>query len=185
MLRRGCGSALDDEIQRRMKAGLLVSDELMNALLEARLRRPDCEDGFILDGFPRSIAQAHYLNALLSELGMQRPLVLHILVPEEEVLARLTHRLECPLCGLTISVDGDPDSCKCTCALDGTPLIHRKDDNAETIRQRLRIYNTNLAGLVAFYQGERYHEVDGSGTPAEVSGRAVSIIETAAASAHS
>lgn len=180
MLRRGCGSDVDDEIQRRMKAGLLISDELIGSLLAARLRSPDCRDGFVLDGFPRSVAQAKFLLTLLPELGMQPPIVLHIKISEEQVLARLTHRLECPLCGQTISVTGNPDDYKCVCSLDGTPLVHRKDDNAETIRARLRVYNENLVDLVQFYQGDRYYVVDGSGTPAAISDQIIARIQRAA-----
>ncbi|MBV9268710.1 MAG: nucleoside monophosphate kinase [Acidobacteriaceae bacterium] len=178
MLRHGTGCAFDKTIQRTMQAGQLISDELMNHLLGARLKRPDCANGFILDGFPRSVSQAEYLKSFLKDLGMPRPIIFHLTVPDAEVVRRLTHRLECPTCGETISVDGDPDVITCTCSHDGAKLGHRDDDVAETIYTRLKSYKATVAEMVRIFAGDSYFEVGAMEAPNSVAAHLAELVRT-------
>lgn len=179
MLRHGCGSDLSDEIERRMKAGLLIPDSLINDLVAARLENADCQNGFLLDGYPRSLAQARYLDWFLHDLGMYRPIVFHLTIPDAQVIARLSRRLECPLCGKTFALEGTPDSGNRRCSDDGTPLKHRSDDNVDAIAQRLKVYNAKVAAMIEFYEGERYYKIDANQTPAAITDHIVFLVRSA------
>ena len=140
------------EIGLRAKAimdrGELVSDEVMIGIVRERLNRADCATGFILDGFPRTVAQADALDAILAE----RPplVVIDIAVPDDELMRRMLTRLVCKNCGTTAepgSMAKAGDACmKC-----GGPLIQRSDDNEATVRERLRVYAANTKPLLDYY----------------------------------
>jgi len=148
--------------------GELVGDDVINPILTARISRPDCRGGFILDGYPRTVAQAARLDQLLDGLGMPRPTILHLTVPPPQLLARLTGRMQCSFCGRTYNVHYRLPAHKGFCDDDGMPLIRRADDREEVIRERLGRHTRDIAPVVAYYREADLHRVDGSGAPGAV-----------------
>jgi adenylate kinase len=145
-----------------MERGKLVPDDLLIALVGERIARPDCAHGFILDGFPRTLAQAEGLVGM----GLGSPSdwsVFEIEVPREELLRRLSGRRWCPRCQATYHITSRPPRREEVCDLDGTPLVQREDDKEAVVAQRLRDYEEQTAPLVAYYR-ERAHVrgVDGN-----------------------
>ncbi len=155
------GDLLRDEIKREtetgrfaagiMKEGKLVPDQLVADLVRARLQEPDCENGFILDGYPRTIAQAELLNAALASLGRKLDKVIYLSAPEELLMQRLTARMNCKDCGVTYNKlfavpakDGVCDQCS-------GALIQRPDDSPETAQKRLKVFNDQTAPLIEYY----------------------------------
>lgn len=151
------GSELGLEFKRYTDQGMLVPDQLVVALLEERLAQPDCAEGFILDGFPRTIEQAEYLDR--SSFGIDR--VINIEVDDELVIARLSGRRFCPNCKAIYhivntkpQVEGVCDHCK-------TALAIRADDNIDTIKHRLEVYHAQSEPLVRYYK-DKLLPVDGT-----------------------
>ena len=136
---------LGREVAATIASGALVSDELISNLVRARLSQADTAGGFLLDGYPRTIAQAHILDALQPAL-----IVAHIDVPDEEIVRRLSSRRICRSCGLTQSVtEDDPRG---DCPYCGGTLARRDDDDAETVRKRLKTYAEVAGPLIAHYR---------------------------------
>ena len=165
----------DDEIGRQirqlMKSGKLVPDELVNRLVEIRLQNPDCRDGVILDGYPRTLAQAGVLLEMLRLRGMA-PVVVHLMVDYEKIVARLSGRRQCPVCGTLYSVSTNPPKVAGICDLDGTALVTRDDDREDVIRERLHQYELQTRPLLEFFgkAGVRIFEIaGGSADPASIS----------------
>jgi adenylate kinase len=157
-----------------MDAGGLVSDEIMVGVVRERLDEPDAERGYILDGFPRTEAQAHALAGITGE----RPLdvVLNLDVPEAVVIERITKRRVCRSCGRIYSVDSPPAR-DWTCDTDGGEVVQRDDDTEDAVRKRLELYAAETLPLVAFYEsGGQLVQVDGLGTADEVFDRVVDAI---------
>jgi adenylate kinase len=171
MLRRECcsGSPLGRSLKAILAAGQLVNDDLMNEAVARRLSQPDCHDGAILDGYPRTLAQARYLEGLLGKLGMPLPKVIHLEVTADEILARLARRLECPKCGKIFVEDSSSGSRRVRCDRDGSRVVRRSDDNAASVAQRLQVYEVSSAEVVKFYDGPGYHRVAGNRSPEEIS----------------
>ncbi len=149
------GTALGRKTKATMDAGELVSDDLMIALISARIDEPDCADGFILDGFPRTVAQAEALDAMLAEKGLSLDRVIAMEVDDEALIERLTGRFSCANCGagyhVTLqrpSVDGVCDRCG------GNEFDRRADDNEETVRSRLLAYRRQTAPLLPYYRAK-------------------------------
>jgi adenylate kinase len=138
----------------RMEAGELVPDEVVCGIVEERINQPDCKDGFILDGFPRTISQAQFVDRTLAAKGEGRPLVLDIEVSEELLLKRLTGRATCPICGEIYNIHSNPPKVEGICDKDGGKLLHRADDNEATIRQRLEAYHRQTSPLIEYYRGQ-------------------------------
>jgi adenylate kinase len=138
----------------RMEAGELVPDEVVDGIVEERINEPDCKDGFILDGFPRTISQAQFVDRILAAKGEGRPLVLDIEVSEEVLLKRLTGRRTCPVCGEIYNIYFNPPKVEGICDKDGAKLLHRTDDNEATIRQRLEAYHKQTSPLIEYYRGQ-------------------------------
>jgi adenylate kinase len=159
--------------RERMDQGLLVPDEVVIGIVEERLARPDCAGGFILDGFPRTVAQAEALDAMLARA--QRPLdrVLSLVAPTEVVVQRLTTRLECPVCHRTYNPDGVPPKDARYCDdHPATELIHRTDDDPDKVRKRIEVFHAQTAPLVSYYRRDgRLREVDGIGPVNDVTAR--------------
>ena len=141
------GTTLGREADRYMKAGQLVPDELVLGVLKARIVERDAKDGFILDGFPRTAAQA---GALEEMAPIDR--VLFFDLPERLLLERLTGRRNCPKCGTIYNVTTDPPKDDEKCDRDGTPLIRRSDDAEEAVRTRLSVYAQKTAPLLEHYR---------------------------------
>jgi adenylate kinase len=185
MLRRECqsGSALGRSVQAILASGQLVSDELMNQVISSRLREAECQRGFILDGYPRTVSQARFLARLLSALGMPHPVVFHFDISNEDVVSRLTRRLQCGECGRIFSMNshlmnGDSADCGMLCDRDGSKLIHRADDNVVSIRERLRLYEENAARLTNYYRNRRCHRICANRGPQEISNELLTILRS-------
>jgi adenylate kinase len=148
-----------------MDQGMLVGDDLVNKAVRAHVSRRDCANGFVLDGYPRTVAQARFLDACLAELEFGAVRVLWLDIAPTEVEARLLRRLQCPKCGRTYCSDSSPTG---VCELDGSPLTHRGDDNVNVIRERLSQYEHNTAPLLDYYSGPRLRHISASGAPRQV-----------------
>ena len=160
-------SPLGQEADGYIRAGQLVPDTVVLAVLVDRLSEPDCRRGFLLDGFPRNVAQAESLDRIAP---IDR--VLSFEIPEQALLTRLTERLFCPKCGAVYNRRTRPPRATGRCDNDGEPLAQRSDDTETAARTRLDVYRSETAPLLAFYQ--RRHvlsPVDASGSPDEVASR--------------
>ncbi len=142
---------LGQQAKRYMDAGDLVPDEVTIAIVRERLQRPDTHDGFLLDGFPRTVPQAEALDALLDELGCPLDAVLELQVEESEVVRRLSGRRTCRTCGHVWHTEFEPPTREGICDVCGGELFQRDDDLPETILRRLMVYTEQTAPLVGFY----------------------------------
>lgn len=154
-------------VERVMASGQLVSDDLINQVVAERLREKDCQAGCILDGYPRTVAQARFLEDLLDRLGLPEPIVFNFELEVEKIIHRLTRRRQCPKCSAIYSVNRNAESIRCQ--KDGALLVQRADDNAAAIRQRLELYKNTCADLVEFYRTRTYHEIVASRPPQHIS----------------
>lgn len=150
------GTDLGKKAKEYMDRGDLVPDEVTIGIVKERLSKDDCKSGFLLDGFPRTIAQAEALQELLSDLGESIDYVLHVDVPEEKLVERLTGRRICPTCGTAYHIEFNPPKVEGICDKDGTQLIQRDDDKAETVKRRLAVNIEQTKPLLDFYQEKGY-----------------------------
>lgn len=150
------GTALGKEAQGYMERGDLVPDSLIMNIMEARLQEPDCQKGYLLDGFPRTIPQAEELKALLQKLGMKLDLVANLDVPKDVILDRLTTRRTCsnPDCQAIYNIKSMPPSPDGKCLKCGYPVIQRADETEEAIAKRLDTYNAMTFPLIDYYKKE-------------------------------
>ncbi len=148
------GTELGNQAKTYMDRGELVPDEVTNAMVRDRLAQDDAKAGFLLDGFPRNVAQAETLNKILGELDELLDVVLELRVDKEEVVKRLSGRRSCRNCGHVQHVDYDPPKTEGVCDSCGGELFQRDDDREETIRRRLEVYDEQTAPLVSFYDNE-------------------------------
>ena len=174
------GSELGREAQRYMDAGELVPDDLIVRMAGERLQQDDTRDGFILDGFPRTIEQAKALDRQLSELGRRITAALLIDVPDEDVVTRLSSRRVCVKAGHNYHVEFDPPKREGICDQDGSRLIQRDDDKPEVIRNRLQVYHEQTEPLIEYYDDQGLmRRIDGTRSPAEVHDHIRAVIATA------
>jgi len=150
------GTELGKQADAFMKAGDLVPDDLIMGIMEARLQEPDCEQGFLLDGFPRTIPQAEALKGLLDKIGIKLDMAVNLDVPREVILDRLTTRRTCSNvdCQAIYNVKSNPPKQEGVCDKCGSPVIQRDDETEEAISKRLETYNEKTAPLVSFYEKE-------------------------------
>lgn len=150
------GSELGKQAQAFMKAGDLVPDSLIMGIMETRLQEPDCANGFLLDGFPRTIPQAEALKELLGKIGVELDMAVNIDVPRDVILDRLTTRRTCSNtdCQAIYNVKSNPPKVEGVCDKCGSPVIQRDDETEEAITKRLDTYNEKTAPLVDFYANE-------------------------------
>ena len=163
------GTPLGREAQGYMERGELVPDAVMVGLIRERLSGPDCANGFILDGFPRTLDQAAALDALLGEL--QKPLthVFDVEVPREELLKRLTGRRVCRSCSASFHAVFNPPRAEGVCDHCGGELVQRADDNAQTVGKRLDVYGEQTRPLTAYYREKGLlRTIDGERPIAEI-----------------
>lgn len=142
------------EAKRYIDRGDLVPDDVTIAMIRDRLERPDCEGGAILDGFPRTPAQAEGLEEILESFNSRLDAVLYIDVGEPELLKRLTGRRVCEAHGHIYHVQFNPPEVEGVCDIDGSKLIQREDDKEETVRNRIQVYREQTAPLVEFYRNK-------------------------------
>lgn len=147
-------SPLGEEAKSYMDRGDLVPDNLILKMMEERLQRPDCERGFILDGFPRTLHQAEALDQLLERLGIRLDLVVNLDVPKDVILDRLTTRRTCanPDCQEIYNIKSKPPTADGKCTKCGSPVVQRADETEEAILFRLETYNRKTAPLIGFYE---------------------------------
>lgn len=179
MLRRECasGSQLGNSVRALIAAGLLVGDDLINEVVARRLAKPDCKAGFILDGYPRTIEQAHYLGDLLRKMDMPEPVVVHLKVRTQDILDRLTHRLQCSKCSKAFRVEEGPQTSR-VCDEDGAPLVQRPDDNVEAISERLHMYEVTAGHVIRYYRHlHEYHQIAAGQAPEEVSKQILQVLD--------
>jgi len=150
------GTELGKQADAFMKAGDLVPDDLIMGIMAARLQEPDCEQGFLLDGFPRTIPQAEALKGLLDKIGIKLDMAVNLDVPREVILDRLTTRRTCSNadCQAIYNVKSNPPKQEGVCDKCGSPVIQRDDETEEAISKRLETYNEKTAPLVSFYEKE-------------------------------
>ncbi len=146
-----------------MGKGELVPDDLVNQMVAVRLVEPDCARGFILDGFPRTLAQAEWLDAHVGGFGPGLPVIaIRLKVDYTHLVRRVTGRRNCPTCGSIYNVYLQPPKVDELCDLDGTPLQRRSDDTEEVFADRLRVYEAQTEPVVAHYRAmDRLEEMDG------------------------
>ncbi len=148
------GSELGKQAEAFMKAGDLVPDDLIMGIMEQRLQEPDCANGFLLDGFPRTIPQAEALKALLQRIGVELDFAVEIDVPRDVILDRLTTRRTCVDCGAIYNVKSMPPKVEGICDKCGGKVVQRDDETEAAISNRLDVYNEKTAPLVGFYKNE-------------------------------
>ena len=160
-------------VQARMESGALVPDELVNPMVRERLSQPDCVNGCILDGYPRTRQQAEVLLEVLKELGLNE-LVIHLVVDYNIIIARISGRRVCPKCGTLYNSSSRPPRVPGVCDRDGENLVIREDDRESVVRERLEAYEKQTRPLIDFFrqQGSRLLEVDASqGAPEAIFGQ--------------
>jgi adenylate kinase len=163
------GNSVGTAVESKLKAGILVKDEVVNSLVEQRLAEADTVRGFILDGYPRTVAQAEKLCGILESRGMQE-LVIHLVVDYNVIIARLTGRRQCPVCGTLYNLIFKAPKVPGVCDLDGAKLIVREDDRESVIRERLEEYQQQTRPILDYFRakGKRIHDVDASHDQPEV-----------------
>lgn len=167
---------LGKKAQAVMESGALVPDEVVDAMVRSRLSRKDCEHGFILDGYPRTIRQAEFLHALLAE-EEAKVLTLGIRVDDDVLVDRLAARLTCPKCGKMFNVKFSPSKAGDKCDVCGTPLVLRKDDSPEVVRERLVVYRRQTEPLIEYYKDRGlYFEVNGDDPADTIFGNIIGIV---------
>jgi adenylate kinase len=145
---------LGKQVETAMAAGDLVTDDLIMGIMEQRLLEEDCKQGYLLDGFPRTIPQAEALKALLAKLGEKLDCALELDMPRDVIFDRLTTRRTCTNCGEIYNVNSKPPKVEGICDVCGNAIVQRADETEEAIENRLQIYSEQTAPLVEFYRNE-------------------------------
>ncbi len=171
------GTDLGKLAKKYMDAGDLVPDEVTIAMVRDRLAQDDAKGGFLLDGFPRTIAQAYELDAILNDLGTSLDVVLDLEVDNDEVVRRLSGRRLCKRCGHVWHVEFDPPKVEGICDKCGGELYHRDDDYPETVRHRLDVYGEQTRPLIEFYdRRKQLVGMDAHGPVEDVTERAIALL---------
>jgi len=173
------GTELGKKAQEFMDKGELVPDDLIMEIIRNELKKKEYSNGFLLDGFPRTITQAEALDKLLAELNLHLDAVLVLNVPTEELITRLTARRTCPICGKTYHLIYNPPKVDGKCDLDGGELYQRSDDNEETVRNRLEVYEKQTKPLIDYYQSKGLaYFIDGIGKIEDIYSRLKAILDS-------
>uniref|UniRef100_A0A7C4WJY4 Adenylate kinase n=1 Tax=Geoglobus ahangari TaxID=113653 RepID=A0A7C4WJY4_9EURY len=172
------GTELGKKAKEYMDRGELVPDEIVIGIVKERLAQPDCEKGFILDGFPRTLKQAEALDEILEEMNKKIDAVINIIVPDEEIIKRIVYRRTCKNCGAVYNLIYSPPKEDNKCDKCGGELYQRDDDKEETVRERLRVYKEQTEPLIDYYKKKgTLYEVDGTKPIDEVWKQIESILE--------
>jgi adenylate kinase len=170
-------TALGLEAKKHMDAGKLVPDTVVINMVRSKLGEPVCQNGFILDGFPRTVRQAEELGRMLSDGGLALDQVVNFRVPRHDIVARLSGRRSCPNCQSVFHLEFLPPKVNGRCDRCGNALIQRNDDKPETIEARLTVYDEQTAPLIAYYESKQVlSHLNGSGDMGEVYGRLVTVL---------
>mgnify|MGYP001128273410 CR=1 FL=1 len=163
------GTELGKKAQSYMDQGLLVPDELVCDLVVDRIQQEDCKNGYVLDGFPRTIPQAESLTAALEKLGTKIDYAINVEVPDENILKRMGGRRACLACGATYHVEFNAPKAADVCDVCGAGLVLREDDKPETVQKRLDVYHEQTQPLIDYYtKAGVLAEVDGTRDMEEV-----------------
>lgn len=145
------GDAIGQQAEMLIKSGRLVPDEMVNELVQERLQASDCQTGIILDGYPRTTNQAQVLLAFMGGFGYKAAVV-HLMVDYDKIVARLSGRRQCPVCGTLYSMKTNPPKVAGICDLDGAKLVTREDDRESVIRERLNAYELQTRPVLNFFR---------------------------------
>ena len=159
-----------------LAAGQLVGTDLVNEMLVRRITKPDCANGFLLDGYPRTVPQAEFLDDLLRKGGFPPPMVFHLETPTSVLVERLSARRQCPKCGRIYNLLYKPPVKPGVCDVDGTKLIERQDDTRAVVRERLASYERLTAPVIAYYANADLHVIPANRPPNEVTRDILAII---------
>ena len=172
--RVAAGDELGREAAVIMQSGNLVPDEMVNRMVRERIEQADCEKGFILDGYPRTVSQAKLLAGVLHDKGIS-PLVVHLKVDYSVIVSRLSGRRQCPTCGAVYSVTSNAPTVSEVCDYDGSKLVIRDDDRPEVVRERLRAYERQTEPVLEFLKGAGYAfaEIEGADASPQIIARRV------------
>ena len=172
------GTDLGKEAKKYMDQGLLVPDELTVKILLDRVAKEDCKNGYVLDGFPRTIPQAEVLDNALTKLGDKIDYAIDVDVPDENIIKRMSGRRACLSCGATYHIEHIPPKKEGICDVCGQGLVLRDDDKPETVKNRLNVYHEQTQPLIDFYTAKGILKtVDGTKDMKEVFAAIVSILE--------
>jgi adenylate kinase len=177
---RQAGTELGKRASAIMAQGGLVGDDIVDAMVASRISKPDCANGFLLDGYPRTVPQAIEFSALLKQRGLPNPVVIHLDVPDDLLVARLTARRQCPQCKRIYNLLSQPPKVAGQCDDDGAALMAREDDQEAVIRQRLRAYHELTGPILQWYGAAAVNSVEGGMLPDQVA-RAIEQVVVAAA----
>ncbi len=171
------GTELGKKAKTYMDQGLLVPDELVVDLVVDRVAADDCANGYVLDGFPRTIPQAEALDAALEKMGEAMDYAINVEVPDENIVKRMSGRRACVACGATYHIEHIPPKTEGICDTCGKELILRDDDKPETVLKRLNVYHEQTQPLIDYYTGKGIlKEVDGTKDMSEVFDEIVAIL---------
>lgn len=171
------GTELGKKAKTFMDQGLLVPDELVVDLVVDRVGQDDCADGYVLDGFPRTIPQAEALDAALAELGEKIDHAINVDVPDAHIIRRMGGRRACVSCGATYHIEHIPPKKEGVCDVCGSELILRDDDKPETVKKRLDVYHSQTRPLIDYYAKKGIlKDVDGTADMEDVFGAVVRIL---------
>ncbi len=170
------GSEFGQQVKAIMDAGSLVSDEIMEGVVAARLEQPDAVNGFLLDGYPRTPGQAEFLQRLLAPHGVS--MAINLEVPEDVVVERITGRRVCSECGTTYALGRDESATSGICAKCGGAVVQRPDDTEAAVRKRLSLYAQSTEPLLAWFRERNLlADINGVGEPDAIAAELVGIIE--------
>ncbi|MGH7928703.1 MAG: adenylate kinase [Candidatus Binatia bacterium] len=165
-------SPLGEKAASYLESGALVPDDLILNLVAERVKEKDCANGFLLDGFPRTVAQADGLQQILESLGLKLDGVLSVQVPPQVIVERLSGRRTCKSCGAMYHIEFEPPKKDGVCDQCGGALYQRSDDSPETIAARLKVYEDQTAPLVDYYRHQGLlRDIDGVGSVEEIQKR--------------
>lgn len=173
------GTELGKKAKEYIDKGLLVPDEITNGIVKDRLLQPDCRNGFILDGFPRTIPQAQYLDKALEDMGIMLDAVINIYVSDDEIVRRMSGRRVCPSCGMSYHTDYNPPGKNGECSGCGTAVVQREDDREETVIKRLQTYHAQTEPLIDYYEKQgKILTVTGRGKIEDITGELFSSLDS-------
>ena len=166
------------ELIAYVEKGLLVPDAVVNKIVEKEVSGNKCKDGFILDGYPRTIEQSRFLESVLSKIGKKIDLVLNLVASDTLIIKRLIQRRMCSKCGALFNLATMPPKREGICDNCNSELMQRKDDNEKTIRKRIKVYYDETAPLIEHFRGRGIlHDIDASTSPNEILKNALKVIK--------